>query len=1061
MISIVVYGRNDNHGYNLHKRAAISINCLAEMLRDPADELIFVDYNSPDDLPTFPEAIRDTLTPRAKAVLRILRVRPDVHRRFQRDTHLPVLEPVARNVGVRASNPANRWVLSTNTDIILVPRRARHLSELAVGLPSGFYHTARFEIPESLWESFERTDPTRTIEDVRALGISARLNEVVYGSDAILYDGPGDFQLVERSDLFEIGGFDERMIRGWHVDSNLAKRWSLKRGAVASLIDEVFCYHCGHTRQATAAHRRERLENDPKRFVDEVARPDLPEQRESWGCAGDAIEEIKLPQDGMSGYRRMLRSVVAPLDQAFTEAAYTAATYDDYGYDPQHVLPFLADLLGCYPRDIRLGWCGARRDMFELLRQAWRHLGFVGPIAVDEASAPRLIDQLSDRDQLRVLSRNAWLDSVDLLTFEFGRASDGGRLADENPQIPGLSREDAEALAVVQSGFLAAVMHERTRLAAETDAAPRRFVGVNSIHNEIEPLFAAHIAATATPFSSRLRHGFVVSAAPELAPETAARLLIGAALGRAEPISQNEFALAREIFGPLLEGAEMAPHLLHRAAVNASFGQAFIEVVGNPSRDGQLPETAQRALARLEKLRPSAELSPRLGLAVDDGPLGRPAERPLSRFAAYGDWDDRAWSAFAVPYATDPRADDAFRRGAGQWEQVQLLYGLDRAGKLTETARMLVIATMPDAAIAAMSRLIARIQVLGVGNLGEGAALTPAFWCAGKPHRGGELEILDVGAGFQRLEQGAYDAVVFPHGSMFVDGLDGALASMEAAERLLRRDGVLVFKAEIAAGAAPHPNFFDTGLVGEEGLPAQLAAYTGFVADGGFDPRLSRATVDRTWPESGSPPTETYFLTRQDGRILIPSLWFLRRHETGGESQWESLRRWLLDRRLGEQIDRLRVGAAGRRDAEGRIGTVAGREGHVFFGPYLAVPSGRYRVTVGMLKNRTSRRSRASGAVLEAAAGRTILASSPFDGNSIKSGMLTMEFEVPCRQAGPDEPLEIRVYSPSDFSATFTSVSLRDIGPARRQAARPYSAPVLPRRPAGPEVHGEPRARPR
>lgn len=48
MLSIIVYGRNDNHGYNLHKRAAVSINCLAEILRDPADELIFVDYKSPD-----------------------------------------------------------------------------------------------------------------------------------------------------------------------------------------------------------------------------------------------------------------------------------------------------------------------------------------------------------------------------------------------------------------------------------------------------------------------------------------------------------------------------------------------------------------------------------------------------------------------------------------------------------------------------------------------------------------------------------------------------------------------------------------------------------------------------------------------------------------------------------------------------------------------------------------------------------------------------------------------------------------------------------------------------
>ena len=34
MISIVLYGRNDSYGYNLHKRAALGINCMAEVLTD-------------------------------------------------------------------------------------------------------------------------------------------------------------------------------------------------------------------------------------------------------------------------------------------------------------------------------------------------------------------------------------------------------------------------------------------------------------------------------------------------------------------------------------------------------------------------------------------------------------------------------------------------------------------------------------------------------------------------------------------------------------------------------------------------------------------------------------------------------------------------------------------------------------------------------------------------------------------------------------------------------------------------------------------------------------------
>ena len=83
LFSVILYGRNDSHGYNLHKRAAISFNALAEVMSDPDDEILFVDYNTPDDHPTFPEAIHDTLTDKAKKVMRILRVRPDQHVRHR------------------------------------------------------------------------------------------------------------------------------------------------------------------------------------------------------------------------------------------------------------------------------------------------------------------------------------------------------------------------------------------------------------------------------------------------------------------------------------------------------------------------------------------------------------------------------------------------------------------------------------------------------------------------------------------------------------------------------------------------------------------------------------------------------------------------------------------------------------------------------------------------------------------------------------------------------------------------------------------------------------------
>src|SRR4029434_1471995 len=100
MLSVILYGRNDSHGYNLHKRAAISLNCIAEMLSAADDEILFIDYNTPNDLPTFIEAIYDTLTAKVKALLRVLRVRPELHARMVERTHLFALEPHSRNIGI-------------------------------------------------------------------------------------------------------------------------------------------------------------------------------------------------------------------------------------------------------------------------------------------------------------------------------------------------------------------------------------------------------------------------------------------------------------------------------------------------------------------------------------------------------------------------------------------------------------------------------------------------------------------------------------------------------------------------------------------------------------------------------------------------------------------------------------------------------------------------------------------------------------------------------------------------------------------------------------------------
>src|SRR5467141_2079242 len=98
MFSVILYARNASHGCNLHERTALGVDALADVVCDPADEILFVAYNTPDDHPPFPEAIHDTLTDKAKKVMRVLRVRPDQHAHLRPKTHLVALEAQSRNV---------------------------------------------------------------------------------------------------------------------------------------------------------------------------------------------------------------------------------------------------------------------------------------------------------------------------------------------------------------------------------------------------------------------------------------------------------------------------------------------------------------------------------------------------------------------------------------------------------------------------------------------------------------------------------------------------------------------------------------------------------------------------------------------------------------------------------------------------------------------------------------------------------------------------------------------------------------------------------------------------
>jgi hypothetical protein len=517
MFSIILYGRNDSHGYNLHKRAAISFNAMAEVMSDPDDEILFVDYNTLDDHPTFPEAIHDTLTDKAKQVLRIFRVRPEQHVHLKARTHLVALEAQSRNVALRRSNPRNRWVLYTNTDMLLVPRNENEsLSDILGAIPDGFYQVPRFELPEMLWEAaFDRRDPAGNLAKLRQWSMQFHLNQVVHNFMPMRYDALGDFQAVLREDMFAIHGFDEEMLLGWHCDSNLAARMALYRGGVDTLVDKVFGYHCDHTRVAAANNKgRQTKMNDQDRFIWDVATPYLPAQADNWGWPDLEIEEIRLNRD--TSYERFVAGISAAIEPA-TEPYRTTNLewhlFNDLTYDLLHTLPFVCDQVLTYPRTSALMFVGTRADFVTRFVAAWRGMGFTGPILIPDECKGLPVDI----EGVETGSFGDLLRRADMFIFEFGLATQG--LHDPVRTGRMLEALDARRLKIVERLFRqAASLEQETR--PKHRRLPRRFIGVNVIYNQYWPLFTDYVSANINPFC-----GQVLAGSPRVDPSMRGKVL--------------------------------------------------------------------------------------------------------------------------------------------------------------------------------------------------------------------------------------------------------------------------------------------------------------------------------------------------------------------------------------------------------------------------------------------------------------------------------------------------------------------------------------------------------
>lgn len=763
MISVIVYGRNDSYGYNLHKRVALSLNCIAEVLTSDDDEIVFVDCNTAETFPTLPEALGDTLTDTAKRRLRVFRVRPECFERHRNGSRFSLLESFSRNVGIRRSNPRNRWVLSTNTDMIFMPRKAGgSLTSICAALPDGFYELPRFELPVSLWEGFDRKDPAAAFAEIEAWRRRLPLHEVVNALPFVLYDGPGDFQLMLRRHIFEIDGFPEEMVHGWHVDSNIAKRLWLHNGTTGSVIDELFGYHCEHTRDAGVAHASGGLQNDADKWVFSVETPYLPGQRESWGAPDEVIEEVSLAGAGRGGWLAELARVLPPPQTPYIESW---ARPEDYNtgllYDDGRALVHLADILQHARPGASVAYVGTKQALCARiaamvgqrpparLLYAEATLEGVGPVA---AAEPCSIERIAE--------------SADIVVFDVGvdagasrreapaRTPVGGNPVGGNP-VGGNRADPSERLMLCADRWIS-LEHERLRRSKAE--VPRTVVVLGSQNTRFETFFIRNFSLKLTPFACHLRHGIVKP--PRIEPGSqggdASQVQPDRAAAFAASLSEYDRThLSRMVEG--LKAAEDIPTFLrNNAAVLHPNVWRYFEL--------QLPDMDDKVrLARAVRDLSNASLMRRKWeLPLPDA---RPPSDRISATCSSLDWDVAEWRASARLVLEEEFIEDYCLRHRNHWENTHLFHGLSKLGALGRDARILYLTGRDDPVCWTIAKSVSVIDVVDLGYQGDPADPALQKWAQRGLHRQAvNLRLFPGKALGWLLGNNRYDAVVLSQG---------------------------------------------------------------------------------------------------------------------------------------------------------------------------------------------------------------------------------------------------------------------------------------------------------
>ncbi len=284
--------------------------------------------------------------------------------------------------------------------------------------------------------------------------------------------------------MLEVGGFDESMIYGWHVDSNFAKRIWLETGDVRSMTEFMSIYHCNHNRVLTQYQTDNALANDPTKYVHEVKFGEHRLVSNDWGLEDFGVEKVSL-KDLLA----RKRGVVTKLTNFEAHALPTLRIVSGFCLEDAHAglsvsetFPFVLDALLAFDEPPNVLYLGVRENLVARLANLSED-GIISSVA-------------------RTLKSGHSATTIDLAIVDLtpSAPTDCGPLGEEVRFAP----EDAEGLLATLATLRRISQEGRSNASIDETT---RWLFINSEGNLFEGMISAGFHLVPSQLYSRVRMG--------------------------------------------------------------------------------------------------------------------------------------------------------------------------------------------------------------------------------------------------------------------------------------------------------------------------------------------------------------------------------------------------------------------------------------------------------------------------------------------------------------------------------------------------------------------------